>query len=116
MIYKILKTVNLRKTPRITPFNRVGRYETGREVDVLETIIDSSGRKWGQVTEADAHGQSIWFCIKTTNSAFAKPLDPVSIVTPSAELPADVRRLIKTIVDSYLRDIITYIEKRRKKL
>ena len=72
MKYKILRDVRIRREPRITSTNIRGLYTVGKIVDVFGEVSNSSGETWGQVSEPDATGVSLWICLRNINGKFAE--------------------------------------------
>lgn len=78
MLYSIQKTVTIRKEPRIVnwPSNAQGMLAAGDSRDVLEQVTTQDGSTWGRISEFDANGKALWFCIVNTNTRFAVPTPP----------------------------------------
>lgn len=75
MLYRALQTVNIRREPRITTTNRVGRIDAGTVREVYETIVDRNNWTWGRVSDYDNHGVAQWMCIRNVNTIFMTPVE-----------------------------------------
>lgn len=85
MRYRAQQILNIRREPRITGSNRIGQLAAGTERDVLDTMTNSNGETWGQITEADNHGIAGWVCIQNINTVFMKPVATMIIPIPSGD-------------------------------
>lgn len=79
MLYVTTQKLNIRRSPRITPVNRVGMLDVGMQREILEILpANQNGEVWGRITEPDNKGVALWVCISNMNTKFMLPVESES--------------------------------------
>ena len=89
--YEAISNVNIRRQPRVTPENWMGRIEKGTQREIYSIITNDDNTTWGRISEADGAGISQWICIKGLNRTY------MQLVSNHGEIVNDHDKLIKLI-------------------
>lgn len=74
-IYESTQEVNIRKEPKITWTNIVGRLQSGTQRTIHEFVTDDKNQTWGRISEPDSAGISQWVCVQSLNRTYMKPVN-----------------------------------------
>ena len=78
--YITISKVKIRREPKIVEYyegkkfitNQVGLLDIGTRRTVYRTVTDAMNVTWGQISEPDAAGISLWVCIKGLNREYMR--------------------------------------------